>query len=50
MSDEPVNQVTTNADRIRRMSNKELAEWHEKPCPGSMTLMDCEDGTKCDQC
>lgn len=49
MSDKPASPVTTNADRIRNMSNEELAEWHEKPCPGDM-LLDCEDGTKCEQC
>jgi hypothetical protein len=24
----------TNADRIRKMSDEELAEWHEIYCPG----------------
>ena len=52
MSDKQANQVMTNADRVRSMSNKELAEWHENLCPGDMTLMDCEGGNsvKCEQC
>lgn len=50
MSDKPANPVTTNADRIRRMSDKELAEWHEKPCPPGKSAVDCEDNPDCGQC
>ena len=49
MSEKPANQVTTNADRVRSMSNKELADWHEKPCPGDMSL-DCPADVRCKQC